>query len=408
MFETLFDRPCIVARHNGGPMAEERKKYLSHLASQGYSRAHMISAARDTLVMAHLASEMPDGIIDPQAIEKLADNWARRKRRRRYTRQRLVRFAKQWLGFIGRLEEPVPAVPPFAHLLDDFSEALRQRELAPATVAKLGYSASYFLAWFNQKNLPFSIVVLEHVDAYLAEKSSTSWNRRTTISEAKSLIAFFRHAGQQGWCSAAIAKGIEVPCVYRQESLPAGPSWEQVQLLIEGANTANPVDIRDRTMLLLLAVYGLRRGEVCALRLEDLDWENEVISVRRPKIRRSHQYPLTRAVGDAILRYLREVRPRSPFREIFLTINAPIRPISPTRLYWAVRRRLNTLGIELPHLGPHCLRHACATRLLGEGLAIEEIGQHLGHRCVDATQIYAKVDLPGLREVARFDLGGLL
>jgi integrase len=251
-------------------------------------------------------------------------------------------------------------------------------------------------------------VALEDVDAFIAEKNNASWNRRTTIYQAQSLRAFFQYAGQQGLCSARIAQGIEIPRVYQHENLPVGPSWEQVQMLIESANTAKPVDIRDRAMLLLLAVYGLRRGEVGALRLEDLDWDNEVISVRRPKIRKSHQYPLARAVGEAILRYLQEVRPRSPYREIFLTFTAPFRPVVSGRVYPAVRRHLDKLGIELPHRGPHCLRHACATRLLGEGFSIEEIGLYLGHRSVDATQIYAKVDLAGLREVARFDLGGLL
>jgi site-specific recombinase XerD len=65
-------------------------------------------------------------------------------------------------------------------------------------------------------------------------------------------------------------------------------------------------------------------------------------------------------------------------------------------------------GIQAPHRGPHVLRHACAGHLLARGLSLKEIGDHLGHRRPDSTRIYAKVDLPGLREVAAFDLGGLV
>jgi integrase len=407
MFETLYDCPSTVARHRRGPMLEERERYLSHLVAEGWRRPIMIAASH-TLVTTHLVSRVPDGPITVAAIEEFAASWVRRKHWKKSARKKLVRSATRWLRFIGRLEEPAPTELPFADLRADFSEALRQRELAPATVARLGYTASYFLNWLGQKNRSFSSVSLEDVDAYVAEKSSANWNRRTTISHAEALIAFFRHAGERGWCSPAIAKGIEPPCLYRHESLPIGPSWEQVQQVIETANTASPVDVRDRAILMLLAVYGLRKGEVGGLRLEDIDWDNELLSVRRPKVRRSHQYPLTRAVGDAVLRYLQEVRPRSPYREIFLTLTAPSRPLSPARLYWAVRRYMDKLGIDLPHRGPHSLRHACATRLLREGFSIEDIGRQLGHRSVDATQIYAKVDLVGLREVARFDLGGLL
>ncbi|MGB5830728.1 MAG: tyrosine-type recombinase/integrase [Thiohalocapsa sp.] len=69
--------------------------------------------------------------------------------------------------------------------------------------------------------------------------------------------------------------------------------------------------------------------------------------------------------------------------------------------------RLHHLGVQTPHWGPHALRHACACHLLAEGLSLDAIGDHLGHRSLSSTRHYAKVDLAGLREVARFDLGGL-
>ena len=168
-----------------------------------------------------------------------------------------------------------------------------------------------------------------------------------------------------------------------------------------------PHNIRARPILMLLAIYGLRRGEVSRLRLEDFDWEHEVFRVVSSKTGRVRTYPLTRSVGDAILRYLQEVRPRSSHRELFLSLHAPFRPVC-TSLWEMVGNRLRSLHVSLPHYGPHALRHACATRLLAAGLSLKEIGDQLGHTDPDSTRIYAKVDLVGLREVADFDLGGVL
>jgi integrase/recombinase XerD len=159
---------------------------------------------------------------------------------------------------------------------------------------------------------------------------------------------------------------------------------------------------------MLLAVYGLRSGEVQGLQLEDLDWNRELITILRPKPRRIQQYPLTPTVGDAILRYLREVRLHHPSRHVFLTLRAPYSPLSRSCLWKVVNDRLRPLQLSIRHQGPHSLRHACATHLLSRGLSMKEIGDHLGHWNPDSTRAYAKVDLAGLREVAELDLGGLL
>gem|GEM_PF-5673596 len=129
----------------------------------------------------------------------------------------------------------------------------------------------------------------------------------------------------------------------------------------------------------------------------------------RPKADRPHRraaIPL--ADREARLRYLKEVRPKSSCRELFLAMRAPFRPLTSGTLWPVVARRLRPLGLSIKHHGPHSLRHACATRLINEGLSLKEVGDHLGHRSPETTRIYAKVDLVRLREVASFDLGGLL
>jgi integrase len=159
---------------------------------------------------------------------------------------------------------------------------------------------------------------------------------------------------------------------------------------------------------MLLAVYGVRAGEVARLQLEDIDWKGEAITFKCSKRLGNHGFPLVPSVGNSIIRYLHEIRPPSSHREVFLTLRAPIRPLTAGTLWPMVSSRLRAIAPALRHHGPHALRHACATRLINEGLSLKEVGDHLGHRSLETTRIYAKVDLGRLREVATFDLGGLL
>jgi integrase/recombinase XerD len=189
--------------------------------------------------------------------------------------------------------------------------------------------------------------------------------------------------------------------------LPAGPSWADVERLFAELDVNRPTDVRDRAILMLFAIYGLRAIEVANLRLDDIDWERDQLRVPRAKRREPQVFPLLPSVGKAIADYLRSVRRSTLHREVFLTLMTPYKPLSRSGLYDMVATRLRSLDVQCAHHGPHSLRHACAARLVAQGLSLKEIGDHLGHRCTSATRVYAKVNLAGLREVAAFDLGEL-
>jgi site-specific recombinase XerD len=306
------------------------------------------------------------------------------------------------------LDEPQPKSALFADRLADFAAYQRdERGLSPATIRGQGWHVEKFLSSLGEQHRSFDEVRLEDVDTFLADNGRRGWGRVSVSTSARALRAFFRHAAARGWCSASIAAGIDGPRLFQHEGLPIGPSWTDVQRLIASTGGESGRDIRDRAILMLLATYGFRSGEVANLCLENLNWESEIISISRPKQRRAQEYPLVSQVGEAILRYLQQVRPRCARREVFLTHKAPFRRLSQGALYRLVSIRLCALGIQVPRRGPHCLRHACAGRLVAEGFSLKEIGDHLGHRSAEATRIYAKVDLIGLREVADFDLRGL-
>jgi len=299
---------------------------------------------------------------------------------------------------------------PFPGLVEDYGRWMEQeRGLSALTIQMETSAIRHFLLWYEQKRRPFSAIAIQDVDQYLAVHGSTVWRRVTAAKKASTLRLFLRYAARRQWCAASLAPAILGPRVYSHEAIPMGPSWNEVHKLLDHLDTNRPNDIRDRAMIMLFAVYGLRSSEVAQLRLNDIDWENNRLSVRSSKQRRLQQYPLVPSVGNAIIRYLQTVRPKNTLqREVFLSLHSPYGPISHGGTYHTVARPMAEVGIQPPHRGPHSLRHACATHLLSKYFSLKEIGDLLGHRRTKTTQVYAKVDLPHLHEVAAFDLGGVL
>jgi integrase/recombinase XerD len=159
---------------------------------------------------------------------------------------------------------------------------------------------------------------------------------------------------------------------------------------------------RDYAILMLLANYGIRAGEVTGLRLDDVDWRKEVIRIRHTKTGVTSYLPLLPEVGVAILRYLQKSRPKTSFREIFIRTRAPYRPFeSGSSLYTPMRRRIDAAGVpEGGKRGPHVFRHARAVSMIRASVSLKEIGDVLGHRASDSTLVYLKLATDDLRAIA--------
>jgi integrase/recombinase XerD len=114
----------------------------------------------------------------------------------------------------------------------------------------------------------------------------------------------------QSW----IAEGIEGLRRYVQEGLPEGPTWTEVQRLLEGIQGKSASALRARAILSLFAIYGLRSGEVSRLLLSNFDWSAETFLVTHSKRGGTQRYPLQHEVGEAILEYITRARPRTECR----------------------------------------------------------------------------------------------
>ena len=412
MHDKLFKKADIVARYRAGPYVEDRERYLRQAGAEGYSHSTLKRIAWVLLIVAE-AVQSHGGSISSTRLRSLLGRRVRLGNGRRpsqSTGSLFRRYGEDWLRSIGALQPEAAQPPRFARELRAFSEyMLVERGLSPVTIATREERLCWFFASLPSRVRSLNDVTIGQIDAYLEGEAQRGWCRSSLHALGSSLRCFFRYAAQQGWCAASLALGIDLPRRYALGDVPMAPTVDEVDhLLVATATDNDPATIRNHAVLSLLIQYGLRRGEVERLTLDDIDWVAERLHVMRSKLRWPQCYPLSAPVGEAILRYLRDARPRCEHRAVFLTINAPFRPLSGSSISAMVRMRLRKQGVKLDRIGAHCLRHSCAGQLLDAGFTLKQIADHLGHRSMNSTRIYTKIDVQGLRQVAELDLGALL
>ncbi|PIE15724.1 MAG: integrase [Proteobacteria bacterium] len=205
-----------------------------------------------------------------------------------------------------------------------------------------------------------------------------------------------------GRCSPHLADAVPRVARWSQTTLPKHLPAEEVDKLIASCDSATTrTRLRDRAILLLLARLGLRADDVMSLRLGDIDWAEASFQVCG-KGRREGRLPLPQDVGDAILGYLKEGRPRVSYDHVFLTARAPWRPIgNSSTVANVVGRAIERTGVQAPSRGSHLLRHSAATTMLRQGATLPAIGAVLRHRTLETTQQYPRVDGALLSQVAQ-------
>ena len=208
------------------------------------------------------------------------------------------------------------------------------------------------------------------------------------------LRMFLRFLIAEGKCAANLDAAIPVLAHWRLSSLPRYLQPEEVERIISSCDPNSPVGRRDRAILLLLARLGLRAGDIVQLRLGDIDWEGAAIHVSG-KGRRQVRLPLTQEVGDALVAYLQDGRPRTDTDVLFVRSRAPFRAFASHSASLGHRCSGDApSGCHLPESrrGP-CSRHSAATSMLRQGASLQDIATILRHRSIETTQIYAKVDV---------------
>ena len=176
---------------------------------------------------------------------------------------------------------------------------------------------------------------------------------------------------------------------------------EEVDRTLATCDEQSPVGKRDRAILLLLVRLALRAGEVGRLRLSDVDWREGEVRIHSPKSARERKLPLPSDVGQALAEYVQNGRPKSAQPFLFLRTRAPFSPIAgPSTVSCIAKRHLKLAGISICGLSAHSFRHTAATRMVRRGVGFKQVADVLGHRLLETTNIYAKLDEDSLHRVA--------
>ena len=409
MFDKLFKRPDTVETYSSAPLANERLSFLHHLRESGAGaislRQHACSQLRLVRLL-DLTDRAPVGVARIEAAVRSAAGGSGFPQQASASAIRaFVGAVVRWMRFLGRLQEPEELRHPHTAEVDAWLDWMRRdRGLSEATVSARRQVVEAFFDRLAPSGTFLSAITISDIDrTFAAWHAERQFGRRTRSLYARRLRAFFRFAESRGWCAPGLAAAIVPPRVYPESGIPRGFARDDVLRLLATTEGDRPADIRDRALLTLFTAYGLRAGEVAGLRLDDVDWLEETLRIRCPKPGTTRLLPLSPGVGNALLRYLREVRPRRSDRTLFLTLKAPIRALGSRSCSSVVMRRASRLGIDAPCRGAHALRHATAQHLLDQGMSMKVIGDYLGHRSPSSTAVYARIDLKALREVADCD-----
>ena len=287
-------------------------------------------------------------------------------------------------------------------LLIEFGEWLdRQRGLSPITVGNYCWNVEQFL-----RSLPRTVQIsvrlldAETVTAFMVEFCRDR-NTNSAKSMARSVRSFLRFAHATGRTSIELWGAVPAPAGWHLASLPKSVPAGDVERLLQVAGLRarfSATGRRDHAVVLLLVRLGLRRGEVAALGLGDIDWRaGEIVVVGKGN--RVERLPLPVQPGEALAAWLADGRPSCETRSVFTTVSPPGRPLSPGAVGHIVGSLCGTAGID--RIGAHRLRHTLASDMLRAGASLAEVGQVLRHRSMRSTTIYAKVDEVALRPLAR-------
>ena len=299
-------------------------------------------------------------------------------------------------------EEPAPPPTPTECCVQEYVEYLRkQRGLADATIINYAQNARNFLQHrFGSEKPVLSRLNADNVIAFIRDETARLASRKSKSKVSGSLRAFLRYVHVHADGMPDLVSHVPRVASWPMTSLPRGIAADQAQKLLKSVDRTTPVGRRDYAILLLLTRLGLRAGAIVFLTLEDLDWTAGTLTVTLKRARHS-VYPLTEEIGEAIADYLQNGRPESDERQVFLRARAPFRPFRRgSDLTNMIGDRIDRAGVEAPTRGTHQFRHALATQMQRKGASLSEIGDVLGHRHLNTTRIYAKVDIVALRTLA--------
>lgn len=384
-----------------GPLRDHVDSFIKRLRERGYpdegiqKRLIVVNTLNHWLAL----KEIPLSDLCQERIEEFI---AFHKYRRRY---QTLRDARELIDFL-RAERAIPKLKlaaiqcPMERMLKGYSEYLSgERGLQEATVRRHVYYGRMFLSETFESGIPkFSKLSAREVSRFVTRHSGDN-GAAETAHMVLAVRSFLKFLQMKGKIHEELAAAVPKPARWRETTLPLSIRPEEVQGLLRSCDRKTKIGKRDFAILTLLSRLGIRGIEVMNLRLDDIHWNEGEITIRGKG--KESRLPLPDDVGSALADYLKNGRPQSPHRAVFLSVFAPYGPIKRTSsIGGVVRFAMKRAGVEAARKGSHLLRHTVANECLRRGATLSEIGDLLRHQHLGTTVLYAKVDFERLRELA--------
>ena len=301
----------------------------------------------------------------------------------------------------GVIAPPVVSKAPVDEEVRRYDEYMeRARGLTSKTRESiLRIVGRFLLSRFGDYAIDIMAIKPVHVRRYFALEAKHYKKPATAGVIVSALRGYFRYRASLGDLVYGLIGVLSYPANWQLASLPKTLTAEEIERLIESLDQASSVQLRSAGIVRCALDLGLRSGEVARLSLDDIDWRAGTITLRHTKGRREDVLPLPATTGKAIAAYLKNERPKTRNRAVFVRHIAPHdQPAGPDLVRKTIRQAFVRAG--LPYTRSHLLRHTMANRLLAGGSSLKEVADVLRHRSLNTTLIYAKLDSRNLIEVA--------
>jgi site-specific recombinase XerD len=413
MLERCFVRPETVEGIQSSWLGPAIARYGTWLCECGYrikTLAARVAILRQFGTFAQTQGAQTYADL-PDYVERFLQFWIGRPDRRRASERapqvmRHIRIAVEQMlrivvpGFVGRPRRQAVR-EPFADRAPGFSTYLRQeRGLSNTTLGLYDEHLRAFAGWVIEIGHEDLQELSPAVVSDFLRQRSQHLRRSTLRARCAVLRVFLRYLHRERLITRDLSLIVEAAPCYRLADLPRSITAEEVQKVLNSIDRQTVLGRRDYAMLLLLVIYGLRAREVAALSLDDIEWRHDRLRIRARKAAHSTAYPLSPLVGAAILEYLQAGRPSTSLRQVFFHVTAPCAPVTQAAVSSRAAHYLHRAGIVGPRLGSHTFRHSCVQRLVDAGWSLKTIGDYVGHASPASTEIYSKVAIEALREVA--------
>ncbi len=416
MLEKYYVRPQAADRIGASWIGSEIERYVVWLDEQSYSRASVRCRVPVLVAFgefaraggarfvgdlpAHIEAFVAERVPASRAAQLSAVAVRERVKNVRGPIEQLLRLVVP--GFTGHRRQLLDV--PFIDEVPGFFDYLRcERGLRPTSLRGYECYLRSFERYLGRVGVT-QLVKLSPalISAFVVERSAGLAMASVGLL-CGALRGFLRYAYREGVLASDLSRTVDRPRTYRLSDIPRSISRAEVSQVLACVDRSSPRGKRDYAALLLLATYGLRSCEVAALTLDHIDWKRERLSVPGRKGGHSTAFPLSSPVGEALVDYLKHGRPQSAERYVFFMAFAPPRPISSTSVSKLATKYLLKAGIQVHRPGSHTLRHSCVQRLVDADFSLKTIGDFVGHRSPKTTEIYTKVAVESLREIALGD-----